>query len=163
MSKQQFEGTVVSDFQAKLPTATVECDYYPAGTILRVAIEYRVKGVSYEEDKEGNFVRSHKLGIQDIEVVSSYDPSQAQDQVSGSLSGSAVDPDAAKDTGLDVGRTSDQWPAALTSTENGKVVDSQTGEIVDADDAGDSGDDSDSDDSDSGDLSEEREPAEVGF
>jgi len=168
MGKQQFEGTAVTDFQAKLPSATVECDYYPAGTILRVAIEYRVKGVGYEEDKEGNFVRSHKLGIQDIEVVSSYDPSQAQDQVGGSLSGDAGDPDAAKDTGLDVGRTSDQWPDGLAKTSDGKTIDTETGEVIesteDAEVGGsDSGPDESAEAESETDSEDAREPVEVGF
>ena len=130
MAEQQFEGTSVVDHQAKLPSITVDCDYYPAGTVLRLAVEVRVKGVGYEEDKEGNFIRQHKLGIQDIEVVSSYNPAEAQDQVGGALASGAPDPDA--DTGLDVGRTADQWPSGIATDPNtGVRYDTSTGEVVD--------------------------------
>lgn len=117
----QFEGVEVTEYQAKLPSMTVDCDYYKSGTILRLAIEVRVKGVGYEEDKNGNYVRQHKLAIEDIEVVSSFDPASANDKVGGSLAGGAGNPDI--DTGLDVRRTSDQWPVGI-------VVDKDTGEIV---------------------------------
>jgi len=137
MAEQQiFEGVPVVDFQAQLPSITLDCDYYEHGTILRLAVEVRVKDPGYKEDKDGNFVRHHKLTYQDIEVVSAYNPSDAQDQVSGSLAGGAVDNDT--DTGLEVGRTADQWPAGVSgngkvTTSDGLVVDTETGEVLQAD------------------------------
>ena len=121
---EAFEGTSVVDFQAKLPAVTVDCDYYPHGTVLRLAVEVRVKGVGHDEDKEGNFVRIHKLGIQDIEVVSSYNPADANDQVGGSLAGGAPLPDD-EGLGIETKVTSDQWPSGV-----GKRVDPETGEIL---------------------------------
>lgn len=128
MAEKIFEGVPVVDFQAQLPSITLDCDYYEHGTILRLAVEVRVKDPSYKEDKDGNFVRIHKLSYQDIEVVSSFNPSDAQDQVSGSLAGGAVDNDT--DTGLEVGRTADQWPDGVAVAANGKVVDAETGEVI---------------------------------
>lgn len=121
--EEQFEGMAVVDFQSKLPAATVNSDHYKSGTVLRLAVEVRVKGVGYEEDKDGNYVRVHKLGIQDIEVVSAYDPSAANDTVGGSLAGGAPDPDV--DVGLNVGRTADKWPGGVA-----RVVDTETGEVT---------------------------------
>ena len=122
----QFEGVEVTEYQAKLPSITVDCDYYKSGTVLRLAVEVRVKGVGYEEDKDGNYVRQHKLAIQDIEVVSSFDPASANDKVAGSLASGAGNPDI--DTGLDVGHTSDQWPVGIR-------VDKDTGEIIEVSDS----------------------------
>lgn len=135
MSEALFEGNEVVDYQAKLPAVTVDCDYYRSGTILRLAVEVRVKGVGYEEDKNGNYVRQHKLGIQDIEVVSAFDPSQQHDGISGSLAGGAVDVDS--DTGLNPGRTGDTWPNGVaTDPASGKNFDPETGEVITGPEAG---------------------------
>lgn len=129
MSEYSFEGTPVVDHQAKIPAITVDCDHYPAGTELRLAMTVRVRGVNHEEDKEGNFIRSHKLGIQEIEVVSSYDPSQARDQVGGSLAAGALASD--DETGLSPGLTGDQWPAGVArDPDTGTVVNTETGEVI---------------------------------
>lgn len=128
MAEQMFEGVPVVDYQAQLPSITLDCDYYEHGTILRLAVEVRVKDPGYKEDKDGNFIRHHKLTYQDIEVVSSYNPSEAQDQISGSLAGGAIDTDV--DTGLEVGRTSDKWPAGVAVTQDGATVDAETGEVI---------------------------------
>ena len=170
MSDQQFEGTTVTDYQAKLPSITVDCDYYKAGTILRLAVEVRVKGVGYDEDKEGNWVRQHKLGIQDIEVVSSYDPADANDSVGGSSSGGAPAP-GDPGIGVDLQTTADQWPGGVAKTSDGTRVDTETGERLD-----DDGDDSEStplDDQierevdeaspEGGEQASDREKVEVGF
>ena len=134
MAEQMFEGVPVVDFQAQLPSITLDCDYYEHGTILRLAVEVRVKDPGYKEDKDGNFVRYHKLTYQDVHVVSAYNPSDAQDQVSGALAGGAIDTDM--DTGLDVGRTADQWPAGVgngqATTEDGRTIDTETGEVTEA-------------------------------
>ena len=122
---EQFEGAQVVDFQAKLPSVTVECDDYKRGTILRLAVEVRVKGVSHDEDKDGNMVRLHKMGIEDIEVVAAFNPEDARDGASGSLAGGAPSPDDAG-LGLEVGSTSDQWPEGVAAQTD---VDIETGEV----------------------------------
>lgn len=108
---KQFEGADVIDYQAKLPAVTVDCDDYPRGTIIRVATDYRVKGVRYEENAEGQVVRVHVLAVEDIAVVANFHPSQNRSTVGGSASGTPEQTDeGAEELGLDIGRSSDQWP-----------------------------------------------------
>jgi hypothetical protein len=125
---EEFEGAKVVDFQAKLPAVTVECDDYKRGTILRLAVEVRVKGVSHDEDKDGNLIRLHKMGIEDIEVVSAFDPEDSREGVSGSLAGGAPAPDD-EGVGLEIGSTSDQWPDGVAKTDDGRSIDLETGEV----------------------------------
>jgi hypothetical protein len=112
---QKFEGADVVGFEAKFPSITVEADQpFKRGSIIRMAVEARVKGVSFREDSDGNIIRTAQLGLNDISVVSTYDPEAAQDMVGGSLAGGTVEVDlddaTAAELGLDVGRTGELWP-----------------------------------------------------
>lgn len=120
MEIQRFEGADIVGFEAKFPAIVVEADQpYKRGSIIRLAVEARVKGVNLREDKDGNIIRTAVLGLNDISVVSTYDPEAAQDMVGGSLAGGTVevelsdeDAEALGLDGVTVGRTSELWPPA---------------------------------------------------
>lgn len=112
---EQFEGSDVVDWEVKLPGATVECDRsFKRGSIVRMAVEVRIKGVGYLENKEGKLIRTHAAVIEDVSFISSYDPSENRENVGGNLSGSASDEgDGGEPSalgGLQIGRTQDAWP-----------------------------------------------------
>lgn len=114
----KFEGADVVGYEAKFPAVTVEADQpFKRGSIIRLAVEARVRGINIREDKDGNLIRTAVLGLNDISVVSTYDPEAAQDMVGGSLAGGTVEVELtdedAEELGLEgvaVGRTSELWP-----------------------------------------------------
>lgn len=112
---EQFEGSDVVEWEMKLPGATVECDRsFKRGMVIRLAVEVRVRNVGYVERKDGTLTRVHQATLEDVSVVSAFNPSDNHENVGGNLSGSAPDesdedaPDALG--GLQVGRTQDAWP-----------------------------------------------------
>lgn len=110
-SGESFEGTAVDEFVVKLPSATLDGDYYPEGTKLRLAVDVHLDAIGYERTKDGTFVRVQKMKFDDVVVVAAFDPADAVDGVGGSLAAGAVD----EEHGLpiDVGRTGDQWPPTV--------------------------------------------------
>lgn len=137
MTNSMFEGAEVVDFQAKLPAVTVACDDYKRGSILRLALEVRVKGVRYEENKDGGMTRVHVLGVEAIDVLANFDPSANAAAVGGSASGTpAQTPAGAAEIGLEIGRTSDAWPAQIVreevpnSPDTTRVVDKSDGTVI---------------------------------
>ncbi len=80
-------GEVVA-YEVQLPKLTVGAhEPYPYGHILKLEVEVRVRGVAFEEAKDGGLVRIHRLSIEDVEVVDAYPPSQDHGTVTGSLAG----------------------------------------------------------------------------
>lgn len=116
MEIEKFEGADVTEFEVKFPAMTVETDMpYRRGTVIRMAVEARVKGVNMREDKDGNVIRTALLGLTDISVVSTYNPEQSRDMVGGSLAGGSevdveVTQEQAEALGLPVATTAELWP-----------------------------------------------------
>lgn len=116
MEIEKFEGADVTEFEVKFPAMTVETDMpYRRGTVIRMAVEARVKGVNLREDKDGNVIRTALLGLTDISVVSTYNPETARDMVGGSLAGGSevtveVSEAEAAALGLPVATTAGLWP-----------------------------------------------------
>lgn len=111
---QDFEGAVVRHMEGRLPAITLEMDEgYRRGTILRLALEVRVKGVGYDEvGKEGDLVRRHALALEGATLVAAYQPEDARDTVRGSASGNPTPTQEEVDAlGVGFGRTADLWGA----------------------------------------------------
>lgn len=115
---ETFEGSTITEWEVRFPSTVVDSDRsFKRGSIIRLAIQARVPSVSYVEKSDGTLVRSHRLSIEDISVISAFDPSENKENVGGSLSGSAMtqldDADADNPVSeLTGGRTQDLWPPA---------------------------------------------------
>lgn len=108
----------VVEFAVKMPGVTVDSpEGYRVGQTLRLAIEVRVKGVSYDENSEGFLTKTHKLGLEDVEVVAVYDRGEAHDTVGGSLSGAAASPGPDDDLPVEVQKSGELWPQGLREVQ----------------------------------------------
>lgn len=122
---QEFEGAVIVGNDLVLPRVVIEApDGYKRGTILRLAVEVRVKGVRYSEDKNGDMVREHILSANDVSIVTAFDPSENRENVGGSLSGSAPEAVVAAETpegeslaslGLEFSTSAQSWPGTASA------------------------------------------------
>ncbi len=82
-------------------------------THLRLNIEVRVKSVRYEENRKGDLVRQHVFALESVQLVSSFQPEEAADDVGGSASGKPSQTDEeAEELGLRIGRTAEIWEAS---------------------------------------------------
>lgn len=113
---ETFEGSNVVEWELKMPATIIECDRsFKRGSVIRMAVEIRIRNVGYTENKDGTLTRTHQATLEDISVISAFDPSQNHENVGGNLSGSAPDePDEGAEPSplgdLEVGRTQDTWP-----------------------------------------------------
>lgn len=122
----EFEGQEVVKYEVKLPSTSVDADEpFQYGTKIRLALEVRVKGVQYKEMGDGLLSRIHQFGIEDVQVVSTYHPSQELDSVEGDAGPGELTGEEAEELGLEIGRSSRSWPAALASSEDDDVVDAE--------------------------------------
>lgn len=129
----EFEGDVVSDMVGKLPAMTVELgESYSRGTVLRMQIEVHVKSVRFEENRKGELEKHHVFALDDISLVSAFDPSADKSAVAGSASATPVPtPEDTEALGLEIGRTSDQWGTeAKVKVIDGQVIDTETGTVL---------------------------------
>lgn len=108
----EFEGTKITEMQAKLPMIVVDLeDSYARGTILRLNLEVRVKSVRLEENKTGDLTRQHILGLEGIHLTSVFQREESFDDVGGSASAHPTpDAETAEELGVDIRRTSELWP-----------------------------------------------------
>lgn len=71
------ENENVAAVEAKLPAFTVEIpNGYPRGTYLQMNVEFRVRGVRYEENRKGELVHQLILAVEDIELTKVLSPSE---------------------------------------------------------------------------------------
>jgi hypothetical protein len=112
-----FEGAEITEFVARIPAVTVDCDDYPRGTILRLACEVQVGEVAFPPNKDGATVaRVHKMTWQDVSVVAAFAPGQDASTVGGSASSHPVPDEAGTaELGVAIARTSDTWPAGVAA------------------------------------------------
>lgn len=114
------EFGAVDRFQVKFPTITVDSEQpFPYGTKIRLALEVRVGGVSYKEVGDNELARVHSLKVEDVQVVSTYHPSDELDTVGGSAASTSLEEDADDEIVVPIRRTADTWPSHLSRTENG--------------------------------------------
>lgn len=122
----EFEGQEVVRYEVKLPSASVDAEEpFQYGTKIRLALEVRVKGVQYKEMSDGLLSRVHQFAIEDVQVVSTYHPSQELDQVEGNNAPGELTGEEAAELGIEIGRSSRVWPAELTGYTQEDVVDAE--------------------------------------
>lgn len=145
----EFEGAPVAKFEGKVPSVTVDMSQdYRHGSIIRAAIELRVKSVRYEEQRDGSMARVHVFAVESLDVVAAFNAADDQTVVGGSARGNinqdAEDdgdgPDAYTDpdknshdldeelpgntnqpldtASLEFGRTSERWPGDVGATNH---------------------------------------------
>lgn len=122
----EFEGQEVVRYEVKLPAATVDADQpFQYGTKIRLALEVRVKGVQYKETGDGLLSRIHQFGIEDVQVVSTYHPSQELDQIEGENGPGELTGSDAEELGIEINRSARAWPAELSRSTDEDVVDAE--------------------------------------
>ena len=111
---EKFEGDFITEMEGRLPSISMEMlESYARGTHLRLNIEVRVKSVRYEENRKGDLVRQHVFALESVQLVSSFQPEEAADDVGGSASGKPSQTDEeAEELGLRIGRTAEIWEAS---------------------------------------------------
>lgn len=111
ITPETFEGSDVVDWEVRFPSAVVETDRsFKRGSVIRLAVDVRVKNVSYVENRDGNLVRVHHVVMDDIEVVSTFAPGESRENVGGSLAGGGQQFQVPELEGLKTGTTQDTWP-----------------------------------------------------
>ena len=66
----EFDGSPIASIEAKLPSFVVDMpDGYHRGTHLKMEIEFRVRGVRYEENRKGELVHQMILAVEDIALT----------------------------------------------------------------------------------------------
>jgi hypothetical protein len=104
-------------FEVHLPAVTVQAEQpFDLGTVLRLALQVRVKGWKVMENPRGELVHTVALTLVDeAQVVASFDPADTRDDTSGAASRTPSQPVEGPSElgGLEIRRTSETWPAAL--------------------------------------------------
>jgi hypothetical protein len=126
----EFEGTPVTDFIGRIPAITVECpEPYARGTVLKLAVEVRVKSVRLEENREEDLVRQHVFSIEDVKVEEVVSPDGRQ-LISGSAAGHVVAGSVV--TGDGSGQALPAIEGQTVVLEGQMLIDPETGEVVEA-------------------------------
>lgn len=87
----EFEGESVHSMEGVLPGLTLDMPVgYTRGTHLALAVEVRVRHVTFAEDRRGELVRRHSFALEEIRVTDAFDPNDRPDNVGGSMSGSNI-------------------------------------------------------------------------
>lgn len=110
----EFEGAVVAECEGKLPQIVLDMpEGYVRGTHLRMMVEVRVRNIRYEENRKGDLIRQHVFALDSVQLVATFPPGQARDEVGGSASAAATQaPDEADELGLEIRRTGQLWQAS---------------------------------------------------
>lgn len=86
----EFEGEFVRQFEGRLPALTLDMpEGYTRGTHLLLAVEVRVRNVSYVEDKRGDLTRHHVFALEEISLKEAFDPATRPNNVGGTSAGDA--------------------------------------------------------------------------
>lgn len=119
MPIMQFEGEYITESEARMPAVTIELpEGYARGTILRLAVEARVKNIRYDENRKGDLVRVHVLALEAVGLSAAFRAEQRRDDVDGSASSAAVPtPEEAAALGVSFSRSADTWGRPDTAVD----------------------------------------------
>lgn len=110
-----FEGAVVAEMEARLPAMTLALEEsYTRGTHLRFEIEFRVKDVRHNENRDGDLVRHHALALETVTLRAAFQPEDRNEPVGGSAGSHPKQTEQEiADLGVEFRRSSETWGAGF--------------------------------------------------